>query len=98
VEPGPQPPQVEPIPTQADSVPKVLAIRKELCRVFREEDDAWTACVCSYTMQGNLFALLQAESEGIIWKSHMWNLPHGVLKFALNASIDTLPTFTNLKR
>jgi hypothetical protein len=28
----------------------------------------------------------------------MWNLPHGVLKFALNASIDTLPTFTNLKR
>jgi hypothetical protein len=28
----------------------------------------------------------------------MWNLSHGVLKFALNASIDTLPTFTNLKR
>jgi hypothetical protein len=27
----------------------------------------------------------------------MWNLPHGVLKFALNASIDTLPTFTSLK-
>jgi hypothetical protein len=26
------------------------------------------------------------------------NLPHGVLKFALNASIDTLPTFTNLKK
>jgi hypothetical protein len=28
----------------------------------------------------------------------MWNLPQGVLKFALNASIDTLLTFTNLKR
>jgi hypothetical protein len=28
----------------------------------------------------------------------MWNLPRGVLKYALNASIDTLPTFTNLKR
>jgi hypothetical protein len=26
----------------------------------------------------------------------LWNLPRGVLKFALNASIDTLPTFTNL--
>jgi hypothetical protein len=49
-------------------------------------------------MQGNLFALLQAESEAITWKSYMWNLPRGVLKFALNASIDTLPTFTNLKR
>jgi hypothetical protein len=49
-------------------------------------------------MQGNLFSLLQAESEGITWKSYMWNLPRGVLKFALNASIDTLPTFTNPKK
>jgi hypothetical protein len=49
-------------------------------------------------VQGNLFALLQAESEGITWKSYVWNLPHGVLKFALNANIVTLPTFTNLKR
>jgi hypothetical protein len=99
VEPGPQPPQIEPIPTQADSVLKVLATRKEVWRVFREEeDDAWSACVHGYTMQGNLFALLQAESEGITWKSYMWNLPRGVLKFALNASIDTLSTFTNLKR
>jgi hypothetical protein len=99
VEPGPQPPQVQPIPTQADSVPKVLAIRKEVWRIFREEeDDAWAACIRGYTMQGNLFALLQAESQGITWKSYKWNLPRGVLKFALNASIDTLPTFTNLER
>jgi hypothetical protein len=62
-----------------------------------EEDDAWAAHVRGYTMQGNLFALLQAENEGITWKSYMWNLPRGVLKFALNASINTLPTFTNLK-
>jgi hypothetical protein len=96
VEPGSQQLQVEPIPTQADFVPKVLAIRKEVRRVLRkEEDDAWAARICGYTMQGNLFALLQAESEGITWKSYMWNLPLGVLKFSLNASIDTLPTFTN---
>jgi hypothetical protein len=69
VEPGPQPPKVEPIQIQADSVPKVSAIRKEVRRVFREqEDDAWAARVRSYTMQGNRFALLQAESEGITWK------------------------------
>jgi hypothetical protein len=42
--------------------------------------DAWAAGVRGYTMQGNLFALLQAESEGITWKSYMWNLSHGVLK------------------
>jgi hypothetical protein len=69
VEPGPQPPQVEPIPTQADYVPKVLAIRKEVKRVFgEEEDDAWAARVCGYTMLRNLFVLLQPESEGITWK------------------------------
>jgi hypothetical protein len=46
----------------------------------------------------NLFALLQAENESITWKSYMWDLPCGVLKFAVNSSIDTLPTFTNHRR
>jgi hypothetical protein len=42
VEPGPKPPQVEPIPTQADTVQKVSAIRREVGRVFQEEEDkAW---------------------------------------------------------
>jgi hypothetical protein len=68
VEPGPQPPQVEPIQTQAVTVPKVSAIRREVRRVFRE-DEAWAARVSKYTMQGNLFALLQAENESITWKS-----------------------------
>jgi hypothetical protein len=72
VEPGPQPPQVEPISTQADNVPKVSAIRREIRRVFQEEEDkAWAAHVSEYTMQGNLFALLQAENESITWKSLM---------------------------
>jgi hypothetical protein len=98
VETGLQPPQVELIPTQADSVPKVSAMRKEVRRVFcEEEDDAWAARIRGFTMQGNLFDILQAESEGITSKLYMWNLPCGVLKFALNASIETLPTFTNLK-
>jgi hypothetical protein len=49
-------------------------------------------------MQGNLFALLQAENESITWKSYMWDLPHGVLKFTVNSSIDLMPTFTNLRK
>jgi hypothetical protein len=51
-----------------------------------------------YSMQGNLFAPLQAENESIAWKSYMWDLPRGVLKFAVHSSIDMLPTFTNLRR
>jgi hypothetical protein len=58
------------------------AIRKEVRKDFHEEeDDAWAVRVRYYTMQGNLFALLHAESEGITWKSYMWNLPRGSLKF-----------------
>jgi hypothetical protein len=99
VEPGPQPPQVEPIPTQADTVPKVLAIRREVWRVFQEEEDeAWAACVSENIMQENLFALLQAENESITWNLYMWDLPRAFLKFAVNSSIDTLPTFTNFRR
>jgi hypothetical protein len=99
VKPGPQTPQVEPIPTQADTVPKVSAIRREVRRAFQEEEDeTWTARVSEYTIQGNLFALLQAENESITWKSYMVDIPRGVLKLAVNSSIDTLPTFANLKR
>jgi hypothetical protein len=42
--------QVEPIPTQVDTVPKVSAIRREVSRVFQEEDEAWAARVSEYTM------------------------------------------------
>jgi hypothetical protein len=51
-----------------------------------------------YTMQGNLFALLPNENKSIMWKSYMWDLPCGVLQFAVNSSIDMLPTFTKLRR
>jgi hypothetical protein len=73
----------------------VSAIRREVRRVFlEEEDEAWAAHVSEYTMQGNLFASLQAESQSITWRSYMWHLPRGLLKVVVNSSIDTLPTFT----
>jgi hypothetical protein len=50
-----------------------------------------------YTLQGNLFALLQAEDESIMWKSYIWNLPRVVLKFAIDSTIYMFPTFTNLR-
>jgi hypothetical protein len=77
----------------------VSTIRLEVRRVFQEEEDeAWASCFRRYTTEGNLFALLQAENKSITWKSYMWTLPGGVLKFAVNSSKDTLPTFTNLRR
>jgi hypothetical protein len=41
--------RLSPIPTQADTVPKVLANRQEVRRVFQEEEDvAWVARVSRY--------------------------------------------------
>ena len=38
------------------------------------------------------------EGNCITWKSYLWDIPQGVLKFAINAGINTLPTFDNLRR
>jgi hypothetical protein len=77
----------------------VSAIRHDVRRVFQEEEDeAWATLVCGYTMQGNLFALLQTENESIMWKSDIRDLPRGGLKFVVVSSMDMLPAFTNLRR
>ena len=49
-------------------------------------------------MQGHYLALASAEKQDIVWKSFMYNLKQGTLKFLLNAAIDTLPTAANLVR
>jgi hypothetical protein len=51
-------------------ITKVSAIKREVKRVFQEEEyEAWAACIHGYTMQENLFTLLQAKNESITWKS-----------------------------
>ena len=49
-------------------------------------------------MQGDYLALLIEEGDSISWKSYMWDVPQGVLKFALNAGLNTLPSLDNLRR
>ena len=52
--------------------------------------------VKSLVQQGSYIALAMAENQDIVWKSYMFDLKQGTLKFLLNASIDTLPTQANL--
>ena len=61
-------------------------------------DSAWRDHIKSLTVQGNTLALAVAEQCDLSWKSFMFDLKHGTMKFLLNASIDTLPTQANLKR
>ena len=49
-------------------------------------------------VQGSLLALASQEKEDLIWKSTMFQLKSGTLKFMLNCGIDTLPTPANLQR
>jgi hypothetical protein len=45
-----------------------------------------------------MLALAAKEKVDLVWKSSMFQLKSGTLKFMLNACIDTLPTPANLKR
>jgi hypothetical protein len=88
VEPGPQLPQVEPIPTQADTVPKMSAIMREVGRVLRHCLLASTGILCMET--SSLYCRLRMKA------SHGSHTCGTFL--AVNSSIDTLPIFTNLRR
>ena len=58
----------------------------------------WEEHVKGLAVQGHNLALAAAENQDIVWKSFMYNLKQGTLKFLLNSAIDTLPTAANLKR
>ena len=47
--------------------------------------------------QGKFLELSKCEQNDATWKSYIYNLPKGTMKWLLNASIDTLPTKVNLK-
>ena len=42
--------------------------------------------------QGQLMNVLEVENSDLTWKSIMYNLPKGLLSFAVRASTDSLPT------
>ena len=71
------------------------SVKAALAEVNRHK---WVEHVKGLTVQGNFLALAAAEKEDIVWKSAMYDLKQGTLKFLINASIDTLPTAANLKR
>ena len=49
-------------------------------------------------VQGPLLTLAAQEKEDLLWKSSMFQLNAGTLKFMMNACIDKLATPANLKR
>jgi hypothetical protein len=72
--------------------------RKVKDNINEEFSSMWHDHVKSLTVQGNFLDLLHVENSHITWRSLIYNLPRGILKFAINASIDTLATNAYLKR
>ena len=64
----------------------------------REIQESLTNHAESLQLQGNMLALAAKEKVDMVWKSSMFQLKSGTLKFMLNSCIDTLPTPANLKR
>ena len=56
----------------------------------------YTSHLNDLSKQGPLLDLSIREAQDMTWKSFAFNLKKGVLKFILNATLDTLPTRANL--
>ena len=52
----------------------------------------------SLAVQGRNLELAAAASTDFIWKSFLYDMKAGTMKFLSNAAIDTLPTAANLQR
>ena len=74
-------------------------LKRKIQRGIQERvNDFWKGRIGRYVMQGDYLALLIEEGDCVTWKSYIWDIPQGVLKFALNAGVNTLPSMDNLKR
>ena len=62
-----------------------------------DQSKAWLDHLKNLVAQGDLLKLAHSEESDLTWRSAIYSLPPRVLSFAINASIDTLPTFRNLK-
>ena len=75
--------------------PKFKQMVKDL--ITTDRATFWRNYIKPLVQQGNLLKLIEAENADLTWKSIIYDLPRGVLSFAVRASIDFLPTFSNLK-
>ena len=67
-------------------------------QVITEANQTILEHVQTLIKQGKFLELCKLEMTDATWNSYIYNLPKETMKFVLNASIDTLPTKTNLKQ
>lgn len=74
---------------------KIKSNVKEI--VYKDRIQFWNEYISPLLQQGNLLKLLHLESCDLTWRSLIFDLPRGVLSFAVRSSIDFLPCLSNLR-
>ena len=67
---------------------------KTACRVTRNENHL--EHINTLVKQGELLKLAETERGDVVWKSYIFDMKKGVMKFCLNSITNTLPTGDNL--
>ena len=91
-----EPPPPPPLP-QGPMNQKLLKSKIQVA-VQGRVDNFWKEKIGGYIMQGDYLALIMEEGSCVTWRSYLWDIPRGILKFAINAGLNTLPSLDNLKR
>ena len=77
----------------------VEAVKKDVkIQVTVDENQKSFQHIQTLVKQGKYLEMLQLQNTDATWKSFVYNMPRGPMKFVLNASLDTLPTLANLSQ
>ena len=87
-----------PPPAPQGTVRQTLLKKKIQGAVQERVNNFWREKISNYVMQGDYLALIMEEGGCVTWRSYLWDIPRGVLKFAINAGLNTLPSLDNLRR
>ena len=66
--------------------------------IKQDTSDCWKLVVEPLITQGDMPKMINECNMNVSWRSLIYSLPKGVMKFAVNAAMDSLPSFTNLHR
>ena len=88
----------EAITTSPVSVSKWSKIKKTIQDILTQKrSDYWIDNIRPLIQQGKMLEFIYLEQSDLTWRSIIYDLPRGVLSFAVRSSIDFLPTLSNLK-
>ena len=81
-------------PAKAYNLPTV---KRTLVKSIKSEiSESWNNHLKSLIQRGHFLRIYEQEQGDPTWKSFIFNLPRGTVKFLLNSALDTLPTNSNL--